>query len=208
MVLYSQVPTRAMRQAIGDLWLVTWSIFAIWVGAQVKDRVDALAAPGRAIADAALGITRDLDMAGATVGAVPLIGGALTQPFSAISDAAALIEAAGRAQADAVTSIASLLQWTIIVLAIVPLASLWIPLRIAFIRRASAARRFVDSAADLELFALRAMARQPLHVLARISPDPVGAWRRGDQATVNQLARLELRAEGIRIPNALPGLPT
>jgi hypothetical protein len=201
MVLYSQIPSRALRQALGDLWLLAWSAFAVWCALEVRERIEALAAPGRAIADAAMGITRNLDTASTAAGYIPLVGGVLARPFEAMGAATTLIETAGRAQADAVMSIASLLQWTIIILAIVPLASLWIPLRIAFIRRASAARRFVDSAADLELFALRAMARQPLHVLARITPDPVGAWRSGDQVTINQLARLELRAEGIRMPN-------
>jgi hypothetical protein len=200
MVLYSQIPTRALRQGLGDLWLILWSVFAVWFALEVKERVEALAAPGRAIADAALGLTRNLETASTAAGFVPLVGDVLARPFEAMTNATQLLETAGRAQADAVMSVASLLQWTIIVLAIVPLASLWIPMRIAFIRRASAARRFVDSAADLDLFALRAMARQPLHVLAKIDADPVGAWRRGDQQVINQLARLELRAEGIGLP--------
>jgi len=45
--------------------------------------------------------------------------------------------------------------------------------------------------------ALQSMARQPLHLLARISDDPAGAWRRGDQAVIAELASLELRSEGL-----------
>ena len=61
-------------------------------------------------------------------------------------------------------------------------------------------QRFLDEGADLDLFALRAMAHQPLHVLARVDPDPAGAWRRGEPDVVDRLARLELRSAGLRPP--------
>jgi hypothetical protein len=60
----------------------------------------------------------------------------------------------------------------------------------------------VDADADLDLFALRAMANQPLHVLARISSDPAGDWRRRDPAVVRALAAVELRSAGLRPPAA------
>ena len=43
-------------------------------------------------------------------------------------------------------------------------------------------------APDLDLFALRAMANQPMHVLAAISDDPVRAWRSGDRRVIDALA--------------------
>ena len=79
-------------------------------------------------------------------------------------------------------------------------AVIWVPMRVIFIRRATAARHFVDANDDLDLFALRAMARQPLHVLARITDDPAGAWRRGDRDVITALATLELRDEGLQPP--------
>jgi len=82
---------------------------------------------------------------------------------------------------------------------------LWLPRRVAFARRAGAARRHLDTAADLDLFALRAMARQPMHRLARVSDDPVAEWRRGDPARVRALADLELRDMGLRVPKRLRG---
>jgi hypothetical protein len=75
-----------------------------------------------------------------------------------------------------------------------------LPLRWRFVREATAGRRYVDSAADLDLFALRAMSRQPLHRLARISDDPAAAWRRGDPEVVRALAVLELRHSGLSLP--------
>jgi hypothetical protein len=38
-------------------------------------------------------------------------------------------------------------------------------------------------------------------VLAKISDDPVRAWRTGDVAVINQLAEIELRRTGLRLPD-------
>ena len=77
---------------------------------------------------------------------------------------------------------------------------IWLPARIRFFLRARAARRFLDAQADLDLFALRAMVAQPMHVIARISDDPVAAWRRGDRDVIRALAAIELRQSGLNPP--------
>ena len=69
-----------------------------------------------------------------------------------------------------------------------------------FVREATAGARFIDAAEDLDLFALRALARQPMYVLAKISDDPAGAWRARDPEVVTALARLELRDAGLAVP--------
>ena len=79
----------------------------------------------------------------------------------------------------------------------------YLPPRVRFVRRATAGQRYLDSGADLDLFALRAMSHQPLHVLAQVSADPAGAWRRGEADVVDRLARLELHAVGLRAPDRL-----
>ena len=79
----------------------------------------------------------------------------------------------------------------------------YLPPRVGFVRDASAGARFVDSADDLDLFALRALANQPLHALARISADPAGAWRAKDPYVVHQLAILELDRVGLHPRRAL-----
>ena len=93
--------------------------------------------------------------------------------------------------------------WLGVLIAVIPVLlvlAVWLPARVRFARRAGAAQRFVDADADLDLFALRAMAGQPMHLLARISDDPAGAWRRGDPDVVRRLAVLELRSVGLRPP--------
>jgi hypothetical protein len=197
MTWYSEIPARRTRQIAGDIWLVAWSALWIWAALRLYDLVMNLAAPGLAVSGSATDLADRFDDAGSALGGVPLVGGALQAPFDGMGSAAVAIADAGQASADAVGLLARFLAVALAVLGIASWAMVWVPIRIAFIRRATAARRFLDSTEDLDLFALRAMARQPLHLLARISDDPAGAWRRGDQAVIAELASLELRAEGL-----------
>lgn len=197
MTWYSEIPARRTRQIAGDVWLVAWSALWIWAAVRLYDLVMNLAAPGLAVSSSATDLAGRFDDAGAAVGQVPLIGDALQSPFDGMGGAAIAIADAGQASADAVGLLARFLAVALAVLGIASWAMVWVPIRVAFIRRATAARRFLDSTDDLDLFALRAMARQPLHLLARISDDPAGAWRRGDQRVIGELAALELRAEGL-----------
>ena len=206
MTFYSDIPARRARQLAGDIWLVAWSLLWIWAAVRLHELVMNLAAPGVAIAEGVGDLAANLDAARDSVGGVPLVGDALAAPFAGMGDAATAIAAAGQAEVDAVTLLARFLSISLAVLAIASFAAIWVPIRIAFVRKATAARRFVDAAEDLDLFALRALARQPLHVLARISDDPAGAWRRGEQPVIQALGALELREEGLLPPARLsPG---
>ena len=78
--------------------------------------------------------------------------------------------------------------------------AVWLPWRLTFLQEASTSQRFIDEDADLDLFALRAMANVPMAQLARVSRDPVAAWREGDPDTIRKLASLELERVGLRLP--------
>lgn len=188
---------------VGDIWFVFWTLAWIWAAFKLHDLVMNLAAPGLAIRDGATSLGDSIASAGDSIGGVPLVGESLASPFEGMSSAAMAIADAGAAEAEAVSKLALFLSVALGIVAIASYAVVWIPIRIAFIRRATAAQKFVDADEDLDLFALRAMTRQPLHILARISDDPAGAWRRGDPAVVRALAALELRAEGLRLPTPL-----
>ena len=192
---------------LGDAWLVLWSALWIWAALRLYDLIMKLAAPGLAVADGATDLAGRFTSAGEAVGGVPLIGDALQSPFDGMASASDSIAAAGQTAADAVGVLARFLAIALAVLGIATWAMFWVPIRVAFIRRATAAKRFIDSTDDLDLFALRALTRQPIHVLARISDDPAGAWRRGDQQVITALASLELRSEGLRVPANLSGSP-
>ncbi len=129
-----------------------------------------------------------------------MIGDNIRAPFEKASEAGAALRGAGEAQVHAVDKLATFLGVTIAVMPILILLILWAPIRVRFIRQATSAQRFIDAAPDLDLFALRALARQPMTQLARIHDDPAGAWRAKDPAIVHALASLELRETGLRPP--------
>jgi hypothetical protein len=134
------------------------------------------------------------------IGKVPAVGDQLRSPIDSAAGAAGKLAQAGRDQAHAVEQLAYVLAGVTIGLPVLFAVLIWVPRRIRFARRATAARRFIDNAADLDLFALRAMANQPMHKLAKISDDPVAAWRDGDREVVTALATLELRTTGLKPP--------
>jgi uncharacterized membrane protein len=200
MKIYSDIPARRARQTLGDAWLVLWSLLWVWAALRLHDLVLNLATPGQAVADGATRLAGSIVDAGEAVASVPLVGDTLGSPFDSMASAALSIADAGQAEVDAVGKLATFLAIALAVVAIASFAVFWVPIRLAFVRRATAAQRFVDANEDLDLFALRAMARQPLHVLARISDDPAGAWRRQDRHVIHALATLELKEEGLRPP--------
>ena len=200
MKLYADAPGRQARQVLGDLLLVLW--VAIWVKLAfvVRDATLALAAPGEQIERAGTGLAERLRDAGGSVGEIPLVGDEARAPFDGAGDAADQIAAAGAAQVEAVHTLAFWLALSVGAVPILIMLAVWLPVRLRFVRQATAGKRFIDAAADLDLFALRAMSNQPMHRLARISDDPVRAWREGDADVVRALAALELKDAGLAPP--------
>ena len=200
MKLYADAPGRQARQVLGDLLLVLW--IALWVrlAGVVRDATLALATPGEQIEDAGTGLAGKLRDAGTTVGDLPLVGDQARAPFDGAGDAADKIAAAGAAQVEAVHTLAFWLSLAVGAIPILIVAAVYLSLRWRFVRQATAGRRFVDATPDLDLFALRAMSNQPMHRIAKISADPVRAWREGDSEVVRALAALELRDSGLGLP--------
>jgi len=206
MKFYADSSVRRTRQLVGDVLLVVW--IAVWVkfALAVRDATLTLAEPGQQIAEAGGGLAEKLRDAGETVGSVPLLGDEVRTPFDGAGDAAEGLAGAGDAQVEAVNQLALWLGLAVAAIPILVMLVVYLPGRIRFAREAIAGQRFIDAAADLDLFALRAMARQPLHRLARISDDPAGAWRRGDPVVVRALADLELSESGMRAKSDRPGV--
>lgn len=202
MRLYSALPARAAVQVAGDLALVVWVWAAIRAAGAVQRATLRLAEPGRRLEDAGRELGSGLQSAADRIGGLPVVGGDVRGPLDQASRATGTIVRAGQDQQIAVSQLATLLAVVVVVVPVLIALALWLPPRVRFVRRAWAAQRFVDADADLDLFALRAMANQPLHVLARITDDPAGAWRRGDAAVISALAATELKAVGLRPPAA------
>jgi hypothetical protein len=198
--LYSDLGAQRARQVVGDLMLVGWIWLCTELGLLVFRITNALGAPGRKAAEAGDGLAGDLRRLSEPIGKVPAVGDQLRSPVDGAAAAAGKLAQAGRDQAHAVEQLAYLLAVVTIGLPVLFALLIWVPRRIRFSRRATAAQKFIDDAADLDLFALRAMANQPMHRLAKISDDPVAAWREGDSAVIARLAELELRSTGLKLP--------
>ena len=200
MKLYADLTGRRTLQMLSDVGVLAWVALWAWVGRAVHDATTRLAAPGYTLQGAGSGFRDQMARAGQSVSDVPLVGDSLAEPFQRAGGAGTSIEQAGKDLVSAVDSLALLLGWVTALVPIVLVVFVWAVLRGRFIRRATAAQRFIDEAADLDLFALRAMARQPMSRLARVCDDPAGAWRRRDPETIRALAVLELRDSGLRPP--------
>jgi hypothetical protein len=198
--VYADAPARRTRQLAGDLLLLGWVCVWVAVARAVHATTMLLARPGEEIADAGGGLASRMRDAGAAVDGAPLVGDELRAPFDGAGDAADRIAAAGTSQVEAVGQLADWLAWCVFAIPVLVVLAVYVPLRWRFVREASAARRFVDADEDLDLFALRALAGQPMHRLARVHHDPAGAWRRRDPEVVRALAVLELRDTGLRPP--------
>jgi hypothetical protein len=205
MKLYADGSARRTGQLLGDLLLVAWVLLWVWLAGVVRDATLALATPGEQIARAGGGLASGLRDAGSRVGEVPLVGDDVRAPFDGAGDAADQIAAAGSAQVEAVESLAFWLWLAVLTIPVLVAVAGYLPLRWRFVREATAGQRFVDSADDLDLFALRAMANQPLHRLARITDDPAGRWRERDADVIRSLARLELHDTGLSLPRGSAG---
>jgi len=184
---------------VTDLLVVAWVAFWIWASMRLYDLVEKLAVPGQKMEGAGSGMADNLSEAGSKVNRVPGVGDALASPFERAAGAARALADAGREQQETVRDIALALSLIVLV---VPLALVlfgWLPLRIRWIRRAGAAAGLRGVPAGRDLLAMRALATQPLRRLAALGPDPVNAWRRGDESIVDALAALELRRLGMRV---------
>lgn len=200
MKIYADAPVRRSLQISGDVLLAIWVYLWVQTALVVRDATLSLAKPGEQISAAGGGLAEQLREAGRTVGDVPLVGDEVRAPFEGAGGAADRIAAAGDAQVEAVHTLAFWLGLAVGAIPVLIALAVYLPPRWRFIREATAGSRYVDSTDDLDLFALRAMARQPLHRLARISDDPAGAWRRGEPDVVRDLAALELRDSGLAVP--------
>jgi hypothetical protein len=197
-MLYADAPARRFRQVVGDLFIVAWVWFWVWLSMKLYHLVEKLAVPGQKLASAGDGISSNLATAGSKVGSVPVAGKDLASPLNQAANAAKSIADAGREQQTVVHQMSWALALLLLAMPMAVVLFIWLPLRLRWIRRAGVASSLRRGSAGQDLLALRALTNQPLRRLSTVDEDPVGAWRRGDAATVTALARLELRQLGLR----------
>jgi hypothetical protein len=198
MKLYADIPSTLLRQLVTDALFVVWLVAWVAIGVTIHDGTLALAEPGERLESSAGSLGDSMTEAADVLGDTPVVGDEAAAPFEKAAGAAETLADAGRSEVEAVESLAFWLGVSIALIPILVVTAFYLPGRIRFVREATAGQRFIDSSADEDLFALRAMAHQPMHLLARISDEPVAAWRRGDDDVVRALAALEMRSVGLQ----------
>lgn len=204
---YAATPARASRQVFADAFVIGWIVVWWWASRLIHDAIDAVAGPARSTEQAALELASSMSDAGSTAGEIPLVGEQLSTPFDSASGTLAGISASAADQVATIERVADIAGWVVLLIPVGIVVALWLPVRVRFFRTARATRRFIDAGSDLDLLALRAMATQPMPSLARISDDPVGAWRSGDRLVIERLAEVELRTSGLLLPDRLRTIP-
>ncbi len=203
MGIYAKRPARMIGQLFGDGFVLLWTIGWAIIGIFVHRVIEILAVPARETARTATRLAENFREAATEAAKVPVAGEQLRRPFDAASVTLGNLITSANDQVTSIERLALIVGWLVFLIPVTIVVAFWLPRRIRFYRQARASQVFLDAVPDLDLFALRAMAAQPLYVLAEISDDPVKAWRSGDRAVINQLAELELRRNGLRMPDTL-----
>ena len=195
MKIYAETTGKRTRQLIQDGILLGWILLWALFGMVAHDVVAKLAEPAASVARNSDSLSDSLADISDKVDGVPVVGGALEEPFSSSSRAAAAVADESREQRDLFLTAA---LWIGLFIAIGPIAAallLYLPFRLRWVREATAADRIRLDADDLYLFALRAVANRPFSELRKATPDPGAALATGDY---DALARLELEQLGLK----------
>lgn len=192
-------PVRRALHLVADLLLLGWVVAWALVAWTIKQVIEGLAAPAEEIGNTTDTLAQRFDDAVERISDVALVGEELAAPLRPIAGTLRDISDQAALQVASVNSIALMLFFVVWLIPSLSVAVLYLPPRIRRARESAQARRFIDERADLDLFALRAMAKAPMTQLARITDDPVAAWRTGDRQVIDQLADLELRRVGIGV---------
>lgn len=201
---YATRPGRLLAQLVSDAVVAVWTFVWVLVALSVHTAISTIADAGRQVQHGANGVGKNLASAGESAQHIPLVGGAVSKPLTAASDAARDIAGAGRSLDTTATWLAVLLALAVAAPPILAVVMPWLFLRLRFFRRKLTLTAMVATPAGEQLLALRALANRPLRKLATVSADPVGAWRREDLLIIHGLAGLELRSAGIAVHTRAP----
>jgi len=193
--LYAETAGLRARQLLGDLAVLAWTAAWVAAGVALYRLVEKLAVPGQRVEQAGSTFAGNVAEIQQTIGRVPVVGDQLQAPFGRLAGTGQTLADAGVTQQEVVHQLALWLGVAVAAVPVVALLLAWLPGRVGWVREAGAASRLRLDGADLELFAIRAVANRPLRQLHRASPDPAGDLRAGEYEA---LADLELRALGLR----------
>lgn len=196
---YSTRPVRFLAQLFSDFVVLSWTAIWVLVGIAVYDAISTIVAAGRQVEGGTHGVADSLASAGHGAQQIPLVGDTVSKPLNSAGQAAQQITGALHNLNDTASWLAILLALAVVAVPILLVALPWLFLRLRFFRRKWVVTGLAATPAGERLLALRALTNRPPAKLAKVSPDPVGAWRREDPGIIHALAALELRSAGIRV---------
>ena len=193
---YARGPERA-RQIAGDVFVVLWAVVWFLAARFVHSTIDAMGDPARASGTKLRQMADELDKASQLAGRVPVVGDEMGVPFRMLARLLGDLIAQVEAQAAEIGDTATIVSVLVFAIPVLVVAGWWLARRLSSARSANAAQVFINETADLDLYALRAMANVRMEELAAVSDDPAGAWRAGDREVIRRLAALEFARTGI-----------
>ena len=207
---YADSPGRRTFQIVADVFLLCFLAVCVWLGKEVNDGISTLRGPADGLTSAGDSFRDNMSGAAETVGGIPLVGDGLKSPFEALSGSGQRLADVGTSVASTVDTVARTVGIVVAVFPIVVALLVWAFFRIRFVRRATAASRLVGSEGSMELFALRALTRQPLRRLAPLGSGPGGAvprWGPGPGPAAGRPGAHVVRRVRRRRRDVAPGPP-
>ncbi|MCP2251046.1 hypothetical protein [Lentzea aerocolonigenes] len=192
---YADRPVRFTRQLIADLLAVGWVALWIWVATTVHDWVLQLRAPGDGLVNAGGNIRDVFTNAANKARGLPLVGNDLAGALGNGTKAGETLTDAGHAQISVVEESAFWLAAALIVVPVLFLLITWLPLRLRYARKAGNTAKLRDKP---DLLALRALTSLSPRQLAKFPNDPAVGWRTGNTDVIDELARRQLAALGVK----------
>ncbi|MBB3674695.1 hypothetical protein [Modestobacter versicolor] len=179
---YADAPAMRARQVVTDVVVVLWCLTSTRVAVATSSVLRQVQEPTERLRSA---------------------GDLLADGPGPVGDAGERLAAAGTKAHDAVGRASLVLGLVVAVVLMGWVAARWVPRRVHHAREAGAVLALHR---DVDALALRAATTLPLHRLARLGPDPVARWRRGEPGAAAQLAALQCQEFGVHPPHD-PGRP-
>jgi hypothetical protein len=210
MMVWSERRGPRLREMAADAATIGWVGLWALLGIRLYARLAELAGAGRLIRDGGVGLLNTGGEVAGAVEGIPLIGqntaGRIRDAFGSAADP---VIAFGSDIERLLLIIAGILGLMLVLIAVVPWLSRYVPWRLARLERLNAAARVLRpatvpgsprlGAGELErLLASRALHRLEYAKLLEFTPDPFGDWEAG---RFDGLVEAELDSAGLRAPS-------
>jgi hypothetical protein len=173
---YSDISARRTAAILGDLLVLLLLVLLAWLGLRVHDAVAEIASVPRGVSDSGGAIQRGFESAGDAVGEVPVVGDPLAGALQDAGEGAGgEIAETGREGEEDIEHLADVLGALFFLLPAVAVLSLYLPDRLADVRRLTAAAHAIGATLTPErerTLAMRAAYGLPYERLVRYTRDP------------------------------------